>query len=100
MWWQRCMRRSTRGRMDLSLIIPCYNEKPHLRASVDALREVLEGTRYEYEIVFVDDGSGDGTRELLREICATTPRCRFIFHEHNRGRGGAFKTGFADTTGR
>ena len=86
--------------MDLSLVIPCYNESPHLRASVAALREVLEATRYDYEIVFVDDGSQDGTRELLRELCTETPRCRYIFHERNRGRGGAVKTGFAATTGR
>jgi len=86
--------------MDLSLVIPCYNEAPHLRDSVAALREVLEGTGADYEIVFVDDCSVDGTRELLREICATTPRCRTIFHEFNRGRGGAFKTGFAGTSGR
>jgi len=86
--------------VDLSLVIPCYNEAPHLRDSVATLREVLEATRYEYEIVFVDDGSQDATRALVQEICATTPRCRFIFHERNRGRGGAFKTGFAATTGR
>jgi len=86
--------------VDLSLVIPCYNEAPHLRASVAALCGVLEATRYEYEIVFVDDGSQDETRVLLQEICATTPRCRYLFHERNRGRGGAFKTGFAATTGR
>jgi glycosyltransferase involved in cell wall biosynthesis len=86
--------------MDLSLVVPCYNEAPHLRASVAAVREVLEATRYKYEIVFVDDGSRDGTRELLQDLCATTPHCRCIFHDSNRGRGGAFKTGFAATQGR
>lgn len=86
--------------MDLSLVIPCYNEAPHLAGSVKALREVLDGTRYDYEIVFVDDGSRDGTRDLLREICAQAPRCRYILHEQNRGRGAAFKTGFEATSGR
>jgi len=86
--------------VDLSLVIPCYNEAPHLRESVAALSEVLESTRYQYEIVFVDDGSQDDTRKLLQEICATAPHCRYILHERNRGRGGAFKTGFAATTGR
>ena len=76
--------------MDLSLVIPCFNEASHLRGSVGALVEVLDATRYEYEVVFVDDGSQDGTRELLHELCATTPRCRYIFHERNRGRGAAF----------
>src|SRR5262245_55435770 len=86
--------------MDLSLVIPCYNEAPHLRESVAALCEVLDATRLEYEVVFVDDGSVDGTRDLIRELGASTPHCRFIFHEHNRGRGGAFKTGFEATSGR
>ena len=73
--------------MDLSLVIPCYNEEPHLRESVRALREVLDATRLDYELVFVDDVSPDKTREVIREICASNPRCRFIFHEQNRGRG-------------
>jgi len=86
--------------LDLSLAIPCYNEEPHLRESAQALVEVLDSTRWEYEIVFVDDGSRDRTREVIRELCAANPRCRYVFHEKNRGRGGAFKTGFAATTGR
>jgi glycosyltransferase involved in cell wall biosynthesis len=86
--------------VDLSLVIPCFNEASHLRGSVAALVEVLDASRYEYEVVFVDDGSQDGTRELLHGLCATTPRCRSIFHERNRGRGAAFKTGWAATSGR
>ena len=37
---------------------------------------------------------------MLHDICAETPHCRYIFHERNRGRGGAFKTGFAASSGR
>ena len=85
--------------MDISLVIPCYNEAPHLRQSVHALCEILDATSYDYEIVFVDDVSRDETRAVIDEICAKTPRCRYIFHPQNRGRGGAFKTGFAATTG-
>jgi glycosyltransferase involved in cell wall biosynthesis len=85
--------------VDLSLVIPCYNEAPHLRESVDALLEVLEATRLEYELVFVDDVSKDETRAVLAELCATRPRCRAILHERNKGRGGAFKTGYRATTG-
>lgn len=85
--------------MDISLVIPCYNEAPHLRQSVQALCEILDATTYDYEIVFVDDVSRDETRSVIEEICAKTPRCRYIFHPQNRGRGGAFKTGFAATTG-
>jgi glycosyltransferase involved in cell wall biosynthesis len=86
--------------VDVSLAIPCYNEEGHLESSVAALVEVMDATRHSYEIVFVDDGSRDGTRELLKKICAALPQCRYIFHEENKGRGGAFKTGFANSSGR
>lgn len=86
--------------IDLSIVIPCYNEAPHLKQSTTALLEVLEQTRYNYEVMFVDDCSRDNTRELIKEICHRSPKCRYIFHETNQGRGGAFKTGFAATTGR
>jgi glycosyltransferase involved in cell wall biosynthesis len=86
--------------VDLSLIVPCYNEARHLRANVRAVLEVLELTRWTWEVVFVDDGSSDDTRALIRELCAADARCRYLFHEANRGRGAAFKTGFAASEGR
>jgi len=58
---------------ELSLIIPCYNEASHLEASVAQLLEVLDTTRYRYDIVFVDDGSRDHTRDLIARICARWP---------------------------
>lgn len=91
---------SKQPEMDLSLVVPCYNEAPHLKDSTTALLEVLDQTRYQYEIVFVDDCSKDNTRAVIQEICQRSKRCRYIFHETNRGRGGAFKTGFQATTGR
>lgn len=48
----------------------------------------------------MDDGRRDGTRDILRELCDGSERLRCIFHERNRGRGGAFKTGLAVSTGR
>ena len=67
--------------MDISLVIPCYNEAPHLRQSVRALCEILDATTYDYEIFVVDDVSRDETRAVIEEICASTPRCRYIFHQ-------------------
>jgi len=90
-----------RGRApDLSLVVPCYNEARHLRASVRSVVEVLEQTGGTWDIVFVDDRSEDDTGALIRDICAADPRCRALFHDRNRGRGAAFKTGFAASTGR
>ena len=56
--------------LDLSLIVPCYNESHHLRTNVRAIVEVLELTPWSWEIVFVDDGSGDDTRAQIRDLRA------------------------------
>jgi glycosyltransferase involved in cell wall biosynthesis len=86
--------------MDLSLIVPCYNEAGHLEASVRTVVEVLELTPWIWEIVFVDDGSADDTRAIIARLAAADPRLRYILHDENRGRGAAFKTGFAASRGR
>jgi glycosyltransferase involved in cell wall biosynthesis len=82
------------------VVVPCYNEASHLQSSVATLLGVLESTRYTYDVIFVDDMSQDETREVLRSICARHSQCRYVFHEANKGRGGAFKTGFASSLGR
>lgn len=86
--------------LDLSLAIPCYREEGHLEQSIDALCEVLDGTRWSYEIVLVDDKSPDRTREVIERVCARRPNVRGVFHEVNRGRGAAFKTGYRESRGR
>jgi glycosyltransferase involved in cell wall biosynthesis len=91
---------TVRADLDLSLVIPWHNEATHLRASVCALLELLETTRLHYEVVFVDDGGQDDTRALLEELCIEHGQCRYLCHEANRGRGAAFKTGFAASKGR
>jgi glycosyltransferase involved in cell wall biosynthesis len=79
----------------LSVVIPCYNEVNTIEAIVDAVREAPGG---EKEIIVVDDGSLDGTREVLRE--KVEPRvARVVYHEGNRGKGAALRTGFAAATG-
>ena len=80
--------------MKLSIIIPCFNER-------DTISELLEAVRRapieEKEIVLVDDGSTDGTRELLKSLASED--LRVIFHDHNQGKGAALRTGFAEATG-
>ena len=86
--------------MDISLVILCYNEASHLRKSVSALLEVLDQTRYKFEVLFVNDCSQDNTREIIKDICSHINHCRYVFHESNLSRGGAFKIGFKETNGR
>jgi len=78
---------------DLSIIIACYNEEPHLEASVGEIKRVLNATKYTYELIFIDDCSKDKTCDIIKNICKDNPTYRYIFHEKNVGRGGTVKEG-------
>jgi glycosyltransferase involved in cell wall biosynthesis len=79
----------------LSILMPVYNEEARL---AEALKQALDVTfPCEIEMVIVDDGSTDSTREILGRI--DDPRVRVILHERNQGKGGAIKTAAAQATG-
>ncbi len=84
-------------RPTLSVVVPAYNERATIHA---ALRRVLTAPVDSIEIVVVDDGSTDGTRELLTRGVALDPRVRVILHDKNRGKGAALRTGFSEARGR
>ena len=80
--------------MKLSIIIPAYNEKNTIEEIIRRIKAVnLEAV--EKEILVVDDGSTDGTRDIIKKI----PGIRYFFHEKNLGKGGAVKTGFQNAIG-
>ncbi|HRE49443.1 MAG TPA: glycosyltransferase family 2 protein [Aggregatilineales bacterium] len=78
----------------VSVIIPCYNEVKTIQEVVQAVKD----TAIAHEIIIVDDGSTDGTRDLLTAY-ADDPLVRVILHDHNQGKGAAVRTGFAAATG-
>ncbi len=80
--------------LKLSVIIPCFNEKSTIREIVAAVR----ATGIVYEIIIVDDGSTDGTRDLLKEF-DSDPQVKVLCHEHNQGKGAAVRTGFLAASG-
>lgn len=73
----------------LSLVIPVFNEEAVVDATVDQLHKILRQAQYDYEIILVNDGSTDGTGEILR----SRQDIRLIEHSRNRGYGAALKTG-------
>jgi glycosyltransferase involved in cell wall biosynthesis len=85
----------------VSLVLACYNEAEHLRASFDEIRDTLERAGWPFEVVFVDDASRDATPRILDEIVAAHPRLdlRVIRHERNRGRGATVTDGFRAARG-
>ncbi len=81
--------------MKLSVVMPVFNEERTLEAIV---AKVL-ATPFEKEILLVDDGSMDRTREIMLELESNHPEIRAIFHPENRGKGGALATGFDQASG-
>lgn len=82
----------TRGPVDLSVIIPAYDEGENLRELIAALERERAGKRWEY--IVVDDGSTDRTREVLRVLAAETPSLRVVRLRRNFGKSAALQAGF------
>ena len=80
---------------DLSLVVACYNEEVELEESVRQVVEILDNTRWTYEIIFVDDCSQDRTREIIEGLLVEYKGKNFrkLFHENNTGRGRAVADG-------
>jgi glycosyltransferase involved in cell wall biosynthesis len=75
--------------MKLSVVVPVYNE----HATIEEILRRVEAVSLADEIIVVDDGSTDGTSELLRQIAPSHPLVRLIPHERNLGKGAAVRTG-------
>ncbi len=82
--------------MQVSVIVPVYNEE---RTVVVLLKRVLAAGMNLKEIVVIDDGSKDSTREKVAELAATEPRVRLLPQRQNSGKGAALRAGFAAATG-
>lgn len=85
----------------ISIMIPCYNEvenvEPMSFAVINVLNEAL--AKYDYEILFIDNCSTDGTREKLEEICGGNPKIKAIFNVTNFGQFNSPFYGMCQTTG-
>ena len=86
--------------MRLSVVIPAYNERATVRELLARVARAPLPTGVEIEMLVVDDGSKDGTRDLLRELAAAgDPPFRLIEHAVNQGKGAAIRTGFLAASG-
>jgi glycosyltransferase involved in cell wall biosynthesis len=80
----------------LSLVVPAYNEALNVAAFIDEARAAFARLAIPaWEIVFVDDGSTDGTPDVVRDHAAGDTRIRVVSHDVNRGYGAALHTGIA-----
>ena len=88
------------SKMKLSLVVPCYNEEENIRDFYNAARQVLEAEDYEYELVFVNDGSRDRTQEELEKVFALGEANVIVeTFSRNFGKEAAIYAGFQKATG-
>jgi len=92
-------RQAAAGGVKLTVIVPVYNERYLVRDLLARVLAVEDPSIAELKVVVVDDGSTDGTREILRQLANSEPRLRYIEHAHNQGKGAAVRTGIAAATG-
>lgn len=81
--------------VDISLIIACYNEEQLLSKSVKRITSVLDDSVFSYELIFVDDKSRDGTREIIASLVKKNRNFRAVYHDVNQGRGKTVRDGIA-----
>lgn len=79
---------------ELSVVVPIYNERDNVAPLHEALTYALQGLARPYEIVFVDDGSRDGTRDVMRSLAAVDPHLRLVMFRRNYGQTAAMAAGF------
>lgn len=82
--------------LDVTVVLPVYNESGHLEKEIFRVREAMDASSYSYEILVVDDGSTDGSGQILREIDGI----RLLQFHENRGSGSARKYGTLAARGR
>jgi glycosyltransferase involved in cell wall biosynthesis len=85
---------------DISLVVPVYNEIDNIDALIDRVRATLDGMGLTWEFLAVDDGSTDGSGELLDDMSRDDERLRVLHFQENRGQSAGLDAGFRNARGR
>src|SRR5215203_5526797 len=85
---------SIQPRPSISVFFPAYNDAHSIGKLVEDALEVLPNLTDTYEVIVVNDGSADDTREVLRQLESKYEALRIVEHETNKGYGGALQSGF------
>ena len=85
----------------ISVLIPCYNEAENVGPISKAVTDIMERElpQYDYELVFIDNDSTDGTRDILRDLCSANPRIKAILNARNFGQFNSPYYGMLQMTG-
>jgi dolichol-phosphate mannosyltransferase len=86
--------------IEISVVVPVFNEEENLPILIPKLIGVLKRLKLPYEVIFVDDGSSDGSRKLLRDTVSQNPSIRLIGFKENRGLSTALIVGMREAQGK
>lgn len=86
--------------LDVTVVLPCYNEQDHVQAEIDRTVAALAASPYSWEILAIDDKSTDGTLAVLQAAAAREPRIRVLAFPRNGGSGTARRIGTREARGR
>jgi glycosyltransferase involved in cell wall biosynthesis len=92
--------KSSITKLDLSIVVPVYNERENLIFLEEAIENALNDSNYKYEIVFVDDGSIDDSAKIILALRKQNPKIRLIRLDSNSGQTAAFGAGFSAAKGK
>ena len=81
----------------LSIVVPCYNEEESVENFFDEIQKTLVG--FDYEVIFINDGSGDSTLEKIRNLADSNPNVKYISFSRNFGKESAIYAGLVNSTG-
>ena len=85
--------------MKLSLVVPCYNEEKNIPLFYNAVRQDFTGSGIDYELVFVNDGSSDGTFKELQKLCSGDVPMKIVNFSRNFGKESAMYAGLRESEG-
>jgi len=85
--------------MQLSIVIPLYNECDSLSELNDWIVSVMHSNRFDFEVIYIDDGSTDGSWEVVEQLCARHPEIKAIQFQRNFGKSQALHAGFKAAVG-
>src|SRR3990167_865162 len=87
-------------KIDYSLILTCYNEGPTFEKSLNKIYSLIRGLNGNWEIIFVEDGSIDNTKQVIERFVVENTNVRTIYHKRNLGRGKSVADGIMAAEGK
>ena len=88
------MEQNSKEKLGLSVVLPMYNERGNIGHTLEVLEESLAGSQFDYEIIVSNDGSTDGSDEIVRGLSGSNNRIRLVGYPENKGYGCALRNGF------